>query len=331
MKKIYTYLVILAAAMLGTSCNDEWNEEQYEQYVSFKAPVNDTGVTDIYVRYKEGGEVTYNLPIVISGSTFNASNRIVHVAVDTDTLDILNRARFGREDLYYTALEDDRYSFPATVSIPAGTSNSLLEIKLKLTQIDLFKKWVLPLSIADDPSYDYTGHPRKNYAKALLRILPFNDYSGKYSSTAMQVYIKDKDGTINKSEAIATTTRTSYVVDENTVFFYAGAMDEDMIRRDEYKIKFHFDPSAKKLVTMTSDNVARNKFKQLEESTYTVTEIKDVTRPYLLHRYVTFNFAYEFVDYTSANEEIPYYVTGALTLERNINTQIPDTDQAIEW
>ena len=309
-------------SVLVISCNSEWDEEQYEQYISFKAPVGDKGVTDIYVRYKQGGEATYRLPMIVSGSLPNGKDRTVHIAVDTDTLDILNAARFGREDLYYVALESNRYAFPSTVDIPAGTFSTLLDITFNLDNIDLFKKWVLPLSIADDPSYNYEGHPRKNYAKALLRVLPFNDYSGTYSTTAMQVYIKNRDGSIDKSEAIPTTTRTAYVVDENTVFFYAGAMDEDLIDRDKYKIKFHFEPDGEKLVKITSDN-DKIKLNQLKETSYTIAEVPDVTRPYLLH--------YEFVDYTSANEEIPYYVTGVLTLERNINTQIPDEDQAIEW
>lgn len=88
--------------------------------------------------------------------------------------------------------------------------------------------------------------------------------------------------------------------------------------------------TCEKLVKITSDN-DKIKLKQLKETSYTIAEVPDVTRPYLLHRYVTFSVDYEFVDYTSANEEIPYYVTGVLTLERNINTQIPDEDQAIEW
>ena len=317
-------------SVLVISCNSEWDEEQYEQYISFKAPVGDKGVTDIYVRYKQGGEATYRLPMIVSGSLPNGKDRTVHIAVDTDTLDILNAARFGREDLYYVALESNRYAFPSTVDIPAGTFSTLLDITFNLDNIDLFKKWVLPLSIADDPSYNYEGHPRKNYAKALLRVLPFNDYSGTYSTTAMQVYIKNRDGSIDKSEAIPTTTPTAYVVDENTVLFYAGAMDEDLIDRDKYKIKFHFEPDGEKLVKITSDN-DKIKLNQLKETSYTIAEVPDVTRPYLLHRYVTFSVDYEFVDYTSANEEIPYYVTGVLTLERNINTQIPDEDQAIEW
>ena len=34
---------------LVTSCNDEWKDEQYEQYVSFRAPLDNAGVTNIYV------------------------------------------------------------------------------------------------------------------------------------------------------------------------------------------------------------------------------------------------------------------------------------------
>ena len=142
-------------SVLVISCNSEWDEEQYEQYISFKAPVGDKGVTDIYVRYKQGGEATYRLPMIVSGSLPNGKDRTVHIAVDTDTLDILNAARFGREDLYYVALESNRYAFPSTVDIPAGTFSTLLDITFNLDNIDLFKKWVLPLSIADDPSYNY--------------------------------------------------------------------------------------------------------------------------------------------------------------------------------
>nr|WP_310477994.1 DUF4973 domain-containing protein [Bacteroides thetaiotaomicron] len=142
-------------------------------------PVNDKGVTDIYVRYKQGGEVNSKLPMIVSGSiAANGKDRTVHIAVDTDTLDILNQARFGREDLYYVAMEDVRYSFPSTVNIPAGTFTTLLDITFKLDDIDLFKKWVLPLSIEDDPSYNYVGHPRKRimlklyYVYYLSMIIP---------------------------------------------------------------------------------------------------------------------------------------------------------------
>ncbi|MEO5242107.1 DUF4973 domain-containing protein, partial [Bacteroides ovatus] len=54
MKNIYIYLSLLAVIVLGAACNNEWEDEQYEQYVSFKAPIasGGDGVTTIYVRYK---------------------------------------------------------------------------------------------------------------------------------------------------------------------------------------------------------------------------------------------------------------------------------------
>ena len=83
MKNIYIYLSLLAVIVLGTACNNEWEDEQYEQYVSFKAPIasGGDGVTTIYVRYKDNGKVTYQLPVIISGSTVNGQDRDIHIAV----------------------------------------------------------------------------------------------------------------------------------------------------------------------------------------------------------------------------------------------------------
>ena len=101
MKKIYSYIILLLVSFCWVSCNNEWEDEQYEQYVSFKAPIGSNGVTDIYIRYKKDGKVTYQLPVIISGSTFNEKDLNVKVEVDNDTLGILNNERFGREDLSY--------------------------------------------------------------------------------------------------------------------------------------------------------------------------------------------------------------------------------------
>ena len=66
---------------------------------------------------------------------------------------------------------------------------------------------------------------------------------------------------------------------------------------------------------------------------YSVEDVKDELLPYLVHRYVTINnIDYNFTDYTSvANASIDYTVRGSLIMERKINTQIPDVDQAIQW
>ncbi len=328
MKKRYFLPFLLSVLVVFSACNDEWKDEQYVHYVSFKAPLDDNGVTPIYVRYKSEGEVTYQLPLIVSGSTTNDRDMTVHVAVDPDTLQTLNDERFqSREELYYQELDSRYFTMSDTVNIRAGENTSLLDIDLTLGGIDLVDKWVLPLTIVDDPSYDYVANPRKNYRKALLRIMPFNDYSGTYSGTALKVYLKgyESDAAIVESEIPV------YVVDENTVFFYAGTVDEENTDRRSYKISASFDEETK-IVTLTAED-PNIEFKVNSTPMFAVEETMDATRPYLKHRYVTIsNIDYNYTDYTSSTgATIAYTVRGSIILERKINTQIPDEDQAIEW
>jgi hypothetical protein len=322
-------LSLLAVASFFYGCNDEWEDEQYEQYIAFKAPLDESsGVTPIYVPYEADSTVTYDLPLIVSGSTNNTHNRTVHVGIDHDTLSVLNYQQFqDREDLYYRELESGFYDFQDQVNINAGENTALLNIDLSLGGIDLVDKWLLPLTILDDSSYDYQAHPRKHYSKALLRIIPFNDYSGVYSGTGLKVYLKgyEDDAAIVQSEIPV------YVVDEKAVFFYAGTIDEMRDDRRNYKIKAVFDERTRK-VTFTAED-PNIEFQVNKELGFVVEEVMDATRPYLLHRYVTIsNIDYNFTDYTSVEgASISYTVRGSMILERKINTQIPDEDQAIEW
>ena len=327
MNKPYKLLFSLALLVIFSSCNDEWTDEQFEQYVSFKAPITSGGVSDIYIRYKGEEETIFQQPLIVSGSTTNALDRTVHVAVDSDTLEVLNYERFqSREDFYYKELNSEYYTFPSTVEIEAGENTSLMPIEFTLKDIDMVEKWVLPLTILDDSSYDYVANQRKHYRKALLRILPFNDYSGTYSGTALKTVMEgyEDETPVVKSEIRA------YVVDENTVFFYAGNIDEDRQDRGNYKVYATFDDTGG--VTFTADNPDME-FQVNIDASYTIMEQMDEIRPYLLRRYLTINnIDYEFSDYTMVpNVDINYKVSGSLILERRINTQIPDEDQAIEW
>lgn len=136
-----------------SSCNDEWEKEQYQSYVSFKAPINERGVTRINVRYKSEGLVTYQLPLIVSGTKTNDKDMTVHVAVDSDTLRTLNLERFqSRTDLYYQELGTSFFTMPETVNIKSGENTSLINIDFSLKNIDLSEKWVLPLTIVDDQS-----------------------------------------------------------------------------------------------------------------------------------------------------------------------------------
>lgn len=327
MKKIY-YLFMLLTLLLCSSCNDEWKDEQYEHYVSFKAPLNNQGVTRINVRYKSEGKVTYQLPLIVSGSTVNDRDLTVHVAVDSDTLQTLNYERFqSRTDLYYKELGNQYFTMPQSVTIPKGENTTELNIDFTLKGLDLVDKWILPLTVVDNPSYDYVGNPRKNYRKAMLRIMPFNDYSGIYSGTGLKMFLKgyENEAPIVRSEI------PTFVVDENSIFFYAGMTDEDNIYRKNYKIRAYFDEETK-IVSFSADD-PDIKFESFGTAVFKVDEIMDDVRPYLLHRYITINnIDYTFTDYTTVpGETISYTVRGSLIMERKINTQIPDEDQAIEW
>ncbi len=343
MQKIYTLIVLMAVALLGTSCNDEWKEEQYDHYIGFRSPLNNKGVTEVYVPYSRKstdgtyatgeGRSNYQLPVIVSGSTINQQNIKVHVALDPDTLENLNIARFQhRTDLFYQDMgtaELGYVTFPGTVDFKAGEDVSLLDISFDFRGIDMSQKWVLPLTVVDDPSSVYQPHPRKNYAKAILRILPFNDFSGNYSGTALLNFVKGDEG----SGSIVANDVTGYVVDDNTIFFYAGTIDEDRTDRANYKIFAKFSGGdTGGVIDFYTENSELN-FVNNKEASYRVIEEMDAIRPYLMRRYVIINnIDYEYTDYTSVpGAGIDYIVRGSLTLERVINTQIPDEDQAIEW
>jgi hypothetical protein len=327
MKKPYILFLSLTLLLICSSCNKEWTDEQFKNYISFKAPITSEGISNIYIRYKGDEKTTFQQPLIVSGSKTNAQDRTVHVAVDSDTLEVLNYERFqSREDFYYRELNSEYYTIPSIVEIKAGENTSLMGIDFTLKDIDMVDKWVLPLTIEDDPSYDYVANPRKYYRKALLRIHPFNDYSGTFSGTALKTVMEGSEGEapIVKSEI------KSYVVDENTIFFYAGNIDEDRQDRRNYKIYATFDDTG--AVTFYADNPDMN-FQINKDASYKTTEQMDEIRPYLLHRYLTINnIDYQFSDYTMVpNVNINFKVSGSLILERRLNTQIPDEDQAIEW
>ena len=81
MKGIYTLLFSLIVLVMFSACNDEWKEEQFEHYISFKAPINSNGVTRINLSYSETGKTTYRLPILVSGSTKNDRDITVKIGI----------------------------------------------------------------------------------------------------------------------------------------------------------------------------------------------------------------------------------------------------------
>lgn len=365
--------ILLASAFcliaFTTSCNDEWTEEQYENYVSFKAPIdNANGVTSVYVpltRHTADGATPlygpgisdYNLPVIVSGTNTNGSNLTVHVAHDADTLGILNYAWYqNRKELYYVDMS--KYaSFPETMNVKSGENVGLLNIKFDFMKdggLDMVEKWVLPLTIVDKDekgnSYGYVRHPRKNYAKALLRVFPFNDFSGDYSATTLTVSNSPVSAADAKNaEGSGLEYCRAYAVSDDEVFFYGGSIDESRKDRHNFKIYAKFIPSADDKKKGKVELSCKNPLMQFEVTgtpSYTLYEYADDVQPWLLHRYVIISdIAYTFCDYTIMGEDyynekvaagedcfkMFYSAKGTMTLGRQINTQIPDEDQAIQW
>lgn len=334
MKKIHTYIVTLFVALVSFSaCNDEWEDELYVHMVSLKAPINNGEVSSIYVRYKPNGEVIYDLPVLISGSTPLDKTLDVRIAVDPDTLTALNEANYHdqRRDLWYELLPQTNYEFPSTTChIPAGSRKELFPIKFKFSGMNLSKEWVLPLTIEEDPSY--VTNKRKGWRKALLHVLPFNDYSGNYSATAMNIYFAE-----SSDDPLVVDSRRAHVVDENTVFFYAGTKEDDAIDREAYKINVKFETPTEQTktrkkgnLTITANNPDIN-FRVSGQPTYEIWDETDSNQPYLLHRYYVLYINYTYDDITTSEVPTSYRAEGSLTMERKINILIPDEDQAILW
>jgi hypothetical protein len=330
-KNIYYLFLVITIAVCWVSCNDEWEEEQYMQLVSLKAEPDGNGVTYINLRYYPEGKVTYKLPVIISGSTPNTQNRTIHLGLDLDTLEVLNNERYGhREELYFRALEEQHYSFPETIEIPAGESTAVLPIEFALDDLDQSDKWVLPLTVLEDPSGNYRPNPRKHYRKALLLINPFNDYSGTYNGTLYRIFLAG-----DTQNSVTLSSHRSFVVDDKTIFLYAGTKNIDSPDRKLYKIFIEFtdeivDLHTKKLAIYTDNpNIKLNVKGQ---PNYSISEAMDATKPYLKHIYITLNLEYEFEDYTTVpNTVIKYSVSGSLSMQRDLNTLIPDEDQQIQW
>lgn len=349
MKKIYLLCIAVAAACC-ISCNNEWEDEQFTHLVSFKATLNSDGVSPIYVRYQEDGVKRYDVPVLVSGSTPNPSKMTVHITEDPDTLASLNLERYGtyRTELYYKQLDPQYYTVPETLEIPAGERQALLPIDFTLggtdnaNPLDMVEQYILPLTILDDDSYDYKANPRKHYRKALLNVIPFNDYSGTYDGAKSLIYLE------GQNEPFTVSNHKAYVYNDKTIFFYMGLRDVNYVDRKYYKLFVEFTDEyfeGKYKLNIWTDNGGAdgNNFALVKEKDlvgaernkqplYTITEEMDATKPYLKHVYYTLYIDYTFEDYTlSPGNRLKYTVNGTLSMQRNLNTLIPDEDQQIQW
>lgn len=318
MKKNCFYILCI---LVGISCNKEWTKELYTKEVSFVK----SGVVKVNAKYKsQGGVVTIKVPVILSGSAGNPDDIEVSIELDKDTLADLNFDRFRlRKDLYFHELPQANYSFRSmTTIIPRGSLQGYFELDLKMEGLDLINKYVLPIKIVAT-SQDNVAK-RRWFSKSIMQIIPFNDYSNKYSNAGQ---IWNRDVPQNDQTALTTPSRNAFVVDEKTVFFFAGNIDEEAYDRAKYKIIARFN--ADSTVTLTAPD-ASIKFSQ-KAGTYTITKKMDEVQPYLEKTYITMNLEYWYSDITNLAFPINYRFIGPLTLEKVRNIQVPEEDQQVQF
>ncbi|MDR0687514.1 MAG: DUF4973 domain-containing protein [Prevotellaceae bacterium] len=323
-------MLTLAAAFLllpATSCNEEWKTEQYEKTVSFVK----SGYTEVYLKYRADGVAPYKIPVVVSGSTFNDKNVEVTVELDPDTMPDLNFGRFrNREDLYFKLLEPQYYALKTNkVTIPAGEEVALLDIDFKLQGLDLVDRHILPLKVSATSAYEPS--PRKHYKKTLMRIVPFNDFSGSYTPSEGEISLWNTSSSQAAWERLSAyeDVRELRVVDDSTVFFYAGSVEETALDRARYKVQMKFNPD--NTLTLWADSSVIE-FQQLTDDptfagAYSTSTETDPTSPYLERRYTIVKMEYRFKDVTNPLYTIQYRVKCSMTMERKRNTLIPEEDQ----
>jgi len=241
---------------------------------------------------------------------------------------------FTREDLYFLQLKEQYYNFPngMTVVIPAGKNVGHLNIDFRIGDLDLVEKYILPLKISS--TSEYIPSPRKHYKKTLMRIIPFNYFSGTYSAGAAAITAE------GNPEQTSMATREMRYVSDSTVFFYAGLCEEDARDRANYKVRAHFNSD--NTISFSADNPnieltpileEMDKGELIKRCVWTIEEEMDVLQPYLLIRTMTMDIKYSYLDISNPNYKVKYTVNGFYTLERRRNTQIPEEDQQeiFEW
>lgn len=321
MKKIILYSIISLCTVLFYACNDEWKDEQYKKYVSFTR----SGYENTYLNYNaEGGVVRYRIPVEVSGSTVNDRDVEVTIGIDPDTLNAMNQSRyFTREDLYFRLLDPKYYTFKTMkTTIPAGQDVGYIDVDFKIDDLDLVEKYILPLNITETSVYQPS--PKKWYRRSLMRIVPFNDYSGTYSATGGKIT------EAGSSTPTSVDTREMRVVNQNTVFFYAGLTEEEARNRALYKVRATFNPSTtpnRGLVTLTADSTRIGFTYEPDKCYYTIETKMDDLQPYLQIKTTTLFLKYTYLDISNPNYTVTYKFDGSYVLERRRNTQIPEQDQ----
>jgi hypothetical protein len=117
----------------------------------------------------------YPITVSYSGAGLAPEDITVTLGIDTAALSQYNAEQHTDFDLIDTKL----YSMPASVTIPKGKRTATVDIKVKSSNFDFSKSYVLPIQIKSAS----TGVISGNFGTILLSLNAKNKYDGVYKVT----------------------------------------------------------------------------------------------------------------------------------------------------
>ncbi|WP_439557671.1 BT_3987 domain-containing protein [Dyadobacter sp.] len=166
-----------------TSClKDDMNldPDTSTNVVEFKNPssfVSPSGST--YSMYSKSfdlaPEADYPVTVSYSGAHVAPQDITVTLGVDTAAVSQYN----AEQEEAFDVIDPSLYTIPATVVIPKGQRTAQVMIKVKPSQFDFSKNYVLPIQIKSASSANVSG----NFGTILLALKAKNIYDATYEST----------------------------------------------------------------------------------------------------------------------------------------------------
>ncbi|KQS31263.1 hypothetical protein ASG33_13110 [Dyadobacter sp. Leaf189] len=169
--------------MAVTSClKDDMNldPDTSTNVVEFKNPssfASPSGST--YSLYSKSFDLApeADYPVTVSYSGAHVAPQDITVTLGVDTAAVTQYNNEQEEE--YDVLESNLYTIPATVVIPKGQRTAQVVIKVKPSQFDFAKNYVLPIQIKSAS----TGVVSGNFGTILLAVKAKNIYDATYEST----------------------------------------------------------------------------------------------------------------------------------------------------
>ncbi|KAA0991652.1 BT_3987 domain-containing protein [Dyadobacter aurulentus] len=174
-------LFVMAAAFSSCLKDDiTLDPDKSTNVIEFKNPssfVSPSGST--YSMYSKSfdlaPEADYAITVSYSGAQVAPEDITVTLGVDTAAVTQYN----AEQEEAFDVMEPNLYTIPATVVIPKGQRTSQVLIKVKPSQFDFAKNYVLPIQIKSASSGIVSG----NFGTILLALKAKNIYDATYEST----------------------------------------------------------------------------------------------------------------------------------------------------